>query len=293
MDYVLSNTGLNSYYRASEKYPVSIYGADFDKNGNYDAVPALYLPATIKDKTRKEFPGHGKDDLAKQMIETKVKFTNYQSYARADIHKYFRKGQLDSAIKLSANQLQSVYIENLGGGKFSMKPLPLAAQISCLFGMVAEDADGDGKLDLLINGNDFGVDVSIGRYDALNGLFLKGNGDGTFIPMTIQQSGIFIHGNGRAFCMLASAGRQPLFAASQNRDALKLYKLKNNFLTIAAPADAIAAELDLTNNKKRKVEFPRGSSFLSQSARAFIGNGMIRQVTWIDNQGKRTVEQIK
>lgn len=36
--------------------------------------------------------------------------------------------------------------------------------------MLAEDFDGDGNLDILINGNDYGTEVSVGRYDACNGI---------------------------------------------------------------------------------------------------------------------------
>ena len=42
--------------------------------------------------------------------------------------------------------------------------------------MIADDFDADGNLDLAINTNDYGTDVSVGRYDALNGLMLKGDG---------------------------------------------------------------------------------------------------------------------
>ena len=41
-------------------------------------------------------------------------------------------------------------------------------------GMITDDFDGDGNLDILISGNDYGTDVSTGRYDACNGIFLKG-----------------------------------------------------------------------------------------------------------------------
>jgi hypothetical protein len=289
MDYVASNVGLNSYYRANEKYPVNIYAGDFDKNGNYDAIPTLFLPASAADQAKKEFPAHGRDDLAKQMIETRTKFTNYNSFAKATIQQYLRKDQMAMALKVSANNLQSVYIENKGGGKFAFHPLPDAAQVSSLYGMVAEDFNGDGNLDLLINGNDFGTDVSIGRYDALNGLLLTGNGDGSFKTWPIRQSGIFIPGNGRAFCMLSSSAGTPLFAASQNRGDLKSYFLNNKNSIIAAPANVVAAELILENNQKRKVEFPLGSSFLSQSVRAIIQTKAIRQINWIDVQGGKQV----
>lgn len=291
MDYVASNVGLNSFYRASEKYPIRIYAGDFDKNGSYDAIPALYLPASALDHQLKEFPAHGRDDLAKQMIETKIKFTNYRAYANSTLKQYFRKEQLDRALIFSANNLQSVFIKNLGGAKFSLQPLPDAAQFSCLFAMVAEDFNGDGNLDLLINGNDFGVDVSIGRYDALNGLLLTGNGHGSFQPWSIEQSGIFIPGNGRAFCMLSAASGTPLFAASQNRGELKSFVLNIKNPIIAAPARVVSAEVELENGKKRKVEFPFGTSFLSQSARGVIQTKPIRQISWVDNYGSKQTYQ--
>jgi hypothetical protein len=287
IDYVASNVGLNSFYRASESHPVNIYSGDFDRNGNYDAIPTLFLPASAKDVSLKEFPSHGKDDLAKQMIETKVKFTDYQSYARATIQQYFKKPQLDSALKFSATTFQSIYIENRGGGKFNFKPLPGLAQVSCLFGMVAEDFNNDGFLDLLINGNDFGTDVSIGRYDALNGLLLLGRGDGNFTAQSIRQSGIFIPGNGRAFCMFSSIGKTPLFAASQNRGELKLYSLNKNLNLVPAPMNAVAAELLMENNRKRKVELSSGSSFLSQSIKGIIKSDAIKQITWLDINGNK------
>ena len=68
--------------------------------------------------------------------------------------------------------------------------------------MIADDFDGDGNLDVLINGNDYGTEVSIGRYDALNGLLLKGDGKGNFKPLSILQSGIYIPGDGKALVKL-------------------------------------------------------------------------------------------
>lgn len=58
--------------------------------------------------------------------------------------------------------------------------------------MLVGDYDSDGNLDVLINGNDYGTEVTVGRYDALNGLLLKGDGKGGFKPLTILESGIFI-----------------------------------------------------------------------------------------------------
>lgn len=64
--------------------------------------------------------------------------------------------------------------------------------------MLANDFDGDGNLNLLAVGNDYGTEVSVGYYDACNGLFLKGDGTGNFKPETILQSGWFVPGNAKA-----------------------------------------------------------------------------------------------
>jgi hypothetical protein len=161
------------------------------------------------------------------------------------------------------------------------------AQFSCVNGILIEDFDADGNLDIGLNTNDFGTIPSLGRYDALNGLVLKGDGKGNFTPLTIQQSGIFIPGNGRAFCILAAADNSPLLAASQNRGELKIFKMNNGSRLIMVPSKAVAAEIILTDNRKRKIEFPVGSSFLSQSSKAIVKTESIKQITWIDLSGKK------
>ena len=54
MDYIVGNIGLNSFYKASEKYPVYITAKDYDKNGSFDAIPSVFLPD--QDGVKKEFP---------------------------------------------------------------------------------------------------------------------------------------------------------------------------------------------------------------------------------------------
>src|SRR4029079_4981569 len=106
--------------------------------------------------------------------------------------------------------------------KFSIEPLPAVAQFSAINGMIADDFDDDGNLDICINTNDYSTDPSNGRYDALNGLILKGDGKGRFIPLTILQSGIFIEGNGRALVKFRGNNGNVLVAASQNKGPLKI-----------------------------------------------------------------------
>ena len=292
MDYVLGNMGVNSFYRATEKEPVRIYAADFDKNGIYDAVPSLFLPDRKGEQSvRKEFPAQIRDDLTKQLIEMRNKFKTYNSFANASMDQLFSKEQLDSAIILQAVNFKSSVLINDGKGQFKMTALPAEAQFSCVYGMVADDFDNDGNLDLAINGNDFGTEVSVGRYDAMNGLLLYGKGDGSFQPATILQSGIFIPGNGKSLVKLRSSTGKYLLAAGQNRGPLKLFELKqHDQVHPVNPADSYAI-LKLENGKQRKIEFNFGESFLSQSSRFLLDGPQVKSITIFAADGNsRTIK---
>ena len=286
IDYIVGNLGKNSFYRADKKYPVTIIAKDFDNNGSYDAFPFLYLPASQQDLSKKNFPAQTRDDAIKQMISTRNSFQNYKTYAVATLPEVLSKEQLKDAQKLVANQLQSVLVKNEGNGKFSIHGLPAQAQYAVLNGMVTDDFDGDGNTDVLINGNDYGTEVSVGRYDALNGLLLKGDGKGSFTPYTILQSGIFIPGNGKALVKLKSANNSYLIAASQNRGPLKIFECKQHpFLITLQPAD-VSATITFKNGQQQKREFYYGASFLSQSGRLLSLAPNVATVKVTNNTGQ-------
>jgi hypothetical protein len=286
MDYVVGNTGRNSFYRASDIHPISIYAKDFDNNGSYDAFPTLYLPTSHTDEVKKEYPAQTRDDIVKQMIGMRAKFQNYKTFATATKDQLLSKEQLAVAQVVKANNLSSSYIQNIGAGKFEMTALPIQAQFSVLNGMQVDDYDGDGNLDILMNGNDYGTEVSVGRYDALNGLLLKGNGKGQFAPLSILESGIFIPGNGKALVKLRGAKGQYLMAASQNRGPLKIYALKKPTLLLPVQPNDASAIIEYANGQKRKEEFYYGNSFLSQSARFISYNEKVKLITIIDQKGQ-------
>ena len=285
IDYVLGNVGQNSFYRVSEQYPGRIYAKDFDGNGSYDAIPTLYL--TDEKGERKEYPAQTRDDLIKQMISMRSKFRTYHSFALATIDKVLSPEDLKDAVKLEANNLKTCYLKNEGNGKFAMVPLPVQAQLSVVNGMAAEDFDGDGNWDLVLNTNDFGTEVSVGRYDALNGLFLKGDGKGGFTAATIAQSGIYIPGNGKALVKIAGAGNQPLLVASQNRGPLKVFKANQKHRILPVRPLDVSAVVRYKNGKIQKQEFGYGSSFLSQSGRFIQVTDSIASVEISDYKGNR------
>ncbi len=283
IDYVVGNLGRNSFFRASEKYPVAVTAADFDKNGSLDAIPSLYLPS--KDGTKKEFPEPLRDDLVKQMISMRTIFQNYKTYATATLDKVLTAEQRKSALRVEANYFSSVFLRNEGAGKFSMTPLPFDAQVSVLNGMVVEDFNEDGNLDMVINGNDYGTEVSVGRYDALNGIYFKGDGKGNFLPLTILQSGIYLPGNGKALAKLHNGQGKLLLAASENRGPLKIFESRGLQKSVPVSATEVAAMIKLKNGAVRKQELYFGSSFLSQSSRSITIGAMVASVEIMDQKG--------
>ena len=283
-DYIVGNLGLNTFYQATDQYPVYITAGDFASNKSFMAIPSLFLPDQYG--RLEEFPANGRDEIVERLPALKKQFPNYKSFALATMNQIVPPDKRKNAIRLKANMLQSCYLRNEGGGKFTMIPLPKEAQISVLNGMLADDFDSDGNLDVLLSGNDYGTDVSIGRYDALNGLLLKGDGKGTFNPLSILQSGIYIPGNGKALVKLQSAKEGYLVAASQNQGPLKLFELKNRRQGLKINPDEVSAIIFFKNGKIQKEEFYYGSSFLSQSARFLSINENIAAVHITDKNGK-------
>ena len=266
-DYIVGNVGLNTLYRASEEQPVFITAKDFAQNNSYIPVMSLFLPD--KEGKLKEFPADGRDEIIERIPSLRKRFNTYKPFAAATMDEIFPADVRKDAQRLKATMLQSCYLRNEGNGKFTMIPLPKQAQVSALNGMIADDFNGDGNLDIAINTNDYGPDVTIGRYDALNGLVLEGDGKGGFIPLSILQSGIFIPANGKALVKLRDANNQYLMAASQNKGPVQVYKLRYPQTIISFSPNDRYAIITNPNGSIRKVENYSGSSFLSQSAQFF------------------------
>ena len=284
-DYLLGNQGLNTLYRVSEAEPMRLYAKDFDNNGNYDAIPTVYYPDSTGE--RKEFPYNVREDMIKQMISTRAKFPTFGQYARAGIEQLLTEAERKDAMVLSANYLQSSYLQNLGGGKFELKALPVAAQFAPIFGMLAEDLDLDGHLDAILVGNDFGCELLQGRQDALNGLVLKGDGKGGFVALSIQQSGFCPTGDAKALVRLTNAGGRNTWVVSQNKSKLKFYQRASSAATLKwQPLDAVAL-LKYADGRIQRQELYHGQSFYSQSARNSPLSSKVVEVEVIDFRGKK------
>ncbi len=283
-DYIAGNAGLNTLYQASDEHPVYITAKDFDNTGGYVPVTSLFLKDTKGGL--QEFPADGRDDILERIPSLRKRYATYNPFATASMNDIFPAALMQGAQRLKASMLQSCFLRNDGDGKFSLFPLPAQAQVSVLNGMVADDFDGDGNLDVLINGNDYGTAVSIGKFDALNGLLLKGNGNGGFSPMSIKESGIYIPGNGKALVKLLSAEGKYMIAASEYKGPLRLFELNRTIRHLRVEPTDIYAIIKYKNGLSEKREFYFGNSFLSQSGRFIALSDGMSAVTITNNKGE-------
>ena len=217
LDLVTGNFGLNTRFTASENGPLGCYAKDFDNNGTLDPIMAMY-------EGKNNFPLVQKEVIMKQIPSLKKKFLYAKDYAVATIEEIWSKKELDEALHLVAYTLETCWWENQGG-KFVRHSLPIQIQASTIQGIVAEDLNGDGHIDLLMAGNKYQLEVEGGRCDAGNGVFLAGDGKGNFSWVNNLQSGFWATREARDLAMLKGAGGKKIFIVANNHSAMQVFEL--------------------------------------------------------------------
>jgi hypothetical protein len=244
---------------------VAVYASDFDENGTLDPILCAYNGGKL-------YPALPRDQLTGQVPGLKKRFTTYAAYGVMSIDELFTADERRGAYVAKATELRSCYFENTGKGTFKITPLPLMAQLSPVFGTLAEDLDHDGNLDLLLAGNDYGTDVQIGRYDAGRGLVLRGNGRGGFVPLSLGQSGFYAPKDARSMVRLATSG-PPLYLVANNNDTLQTFQTPRPYAgsrPLPIRADDWLVVIKLPNGKTRRMELYYGSGYLAQSSRQLM-----------------------
>lgn len=289
IDYVAGNLGLNTNFRGSKDHPLSVYAADFDGNGSVDPIVTTFIKA--EDGSLKEFPMHAKDDLTFLIPRMKKKFPKYGIYSEATINEVLTPDEIKAAKVLRSTHLASSYIENKGDGSFRISELPLKTQVAPVFGMITKDVDQDGFLDVVGVGNSYSTEVTTGRYDALVGLYLRGNGRGEFVLKGLD-SGFFVDGDAKGIASLELNEKQ-LWLITQNNDSLKVFETVNNqdnqikMISYKAHPLDVFVEVELISGKVYKHEFMYGSGYLSQSSRVISIPENVKSVYVIDFAGKK------
>jgi hypothetical protein len=216
IDFAVGNQGLNSRLHASKTEPLVMYVHDFDKNGSLEQL----ICQRYKDQ---DFPLALLPDLWKQIPVIKKDFTRFEQYKNASLLDLFNESQREGALILQAHELRSGVFLNKGGKRFDFVPLPAEAQFSKLYSMLTTDFDQDGNLDLLVGGNQHRVKPEMGIQDGSYGLMLKGDGNGSFLPVSSNVSGIYVRGQIRDIKSI-QVGKSNAVLISRFNDVPGLYK---------------------------------------------------------------------
>jgi hypothetical protein len=287
-DYVIGNLGLNNYYNISNDRPLRVYAKDFDSNSSIDAILSCYFKSEEGDM--REYPTHFWDELNSQSPKFRNQFSSYKQYGATSMDALLQPYDTTGILILKANYSQSSYAENLGNGRFAVRPLPKEAQVSAVNGISVADIDFDGNLDVMIVGNDYGNEVFSGRYDACTGLVLLGNGKGEFVAINSVKSGFRVDGDAKALAKLRSADGNELLVATQNLDSLRAFRaikqLDVKRLFQPLPFDS-RAEMHHNNGKKELVEFYYGSGYLAQSTRTVFVPPSVKKIVVYDFRGNQ------
>jgi hypothetical protein len=283
-DYVLGNYGENLNMVASKKEPLTIYAKDIDQNGSIDPLISRYWPDSLG--KRKEFLYHPLQDVMTQFSGIRKQFNSFGEYGEADVPELFSRVDMEKALKKQVVTMKSCWMENLGKGKFKLHILPMEAQMAPIYAIHPVDVNSDGFMDLIMVGNDFGIEVQQGKADALNGLALLNQRGKSFKTLPFTKSGFFVPGNGKSLAAI-NINSNPHFLAGQNNGKLLAFGFKEKKpKTVIFQKNESYALVHLKNGMKRKTEKYFGHSFFSQSTNYLLVTNEISKIDFFGKEGK-------
>jgi hypothetical protein len=281
IDYVVGNVGLNSLFKASVNEPVGLYAKDFDDNQSIDPIVTRYIQGT-------EYPTHYRESMTEQMAYFRRKLPDYATYGHMSFADLLPADFLKGAMMIKATCLSSSLLVNKGNGQFALKPLPMQAQLSPLYGSIFTDLNLDGNLDILGVGNSYAAETAAGYYDAGIGVCLLGDGRGDFSTVDTRHSGLFAARDAKGLALLRHAGGNALWIVSNNRDSLEVFEqLLEGTHVIHMKEDDVRAEIVLSSGARQLREGYYGNGYLSQGSRSFALPHNVRECIMVNTEGKR------
>ncbi|MEP7268057.1 MAG: VCBS repeat-containing protein [Saprospiraceae bacterium] len=212
LDIVAGNLGLNSQLKASNTFPLSLIGSDFDKNGKIKPILCIYENGI-------KYPIPAKDDLFSQVVSLRKKYLTYNDYARASVDEIISFTDHTPIIELKAYTLKSMIFRNDKNDWLPMD-LPMEAQVAPVNSILCEDFTHDGIKDLLLCGNFNDYMIQLGKMNANKGVLLKGkNSKMEFQP---EYSGLNINEPVMSMCILSNSKKISLLIAV-NQGKLKVF----------------------------------------------------------------------
>mgnify|MGYP003132866061 CR=1 FL=1 len=239
-DIVAGNLGLNHTFTTSTDDPLGLYAADFNNNRQMDNFftkrynqtdqseqndPGLFSFKEKNEDNESVYPFFGLAKYGMQHPQLMQRYKSFERFAVVDMEELFRRELLNRALRLEADTFESSIFYNNGDGTFTARPLPSLAQISPVKSILIFDVEDNGFNDLILAGNIYATDPEIPRADAGNGLWLKNDGAGNFIPISPFESGFLAPKDVKTLSLVRSPNGN-LIVIGNNDDYIRLYKIR-------------------------------------------------------------------
>ncbi len=284
IDYVATNAGLNTPYKATVEAPELLYYGDVGGTGTKHIIEAKFENGVC-------YPRRGFSCSSGAIKGLRARLKTFHNYAMSSLSELYTDTLLEGAERFEANTLQTCVLINNGSAKFVMTPLPRAAQQSPSHGVALSDFDADGHIDCVLAQNFFGAQPETGLLDAGLGHYLKGRGDGTFEPIGPSKSGIIVPGAGTAVTSADLNGdARPEIVFATNSGPMQVFSdpgaalAANKILEVrlagkAGNSRAIGARVEVRlaeEDRSQTAELAAGSGYLGQSEPAlWFGLGSV------------------
>ncbi len=216
IDITGGNLGLNTRLKASVDAPLELFAADFDGNGSTDPILAFHDKGKLK-------PLLQRDVLAKQLPMIKKTYPRYRGYSSTTMEELLGD-KLKNTQNFKAYQFSTTLFIN-EKGKFKAVDLPLEVQQSPIGCILSIDVNKDGKMDMILAGNDLGAETETGVYDACTGVLLLNLGGGKFKYVRSKESGLWIQGEARDMAIINIKGKQQVIC-SRNGETTIFHEIK-------------------------------------------------------------------
>jgi hypothetical protein len=209
-DLIIGNMGENGYLKPTPTSPVKLWINDFDGNESIDKI----LTRTVNGK---DVPVFLKGEMQEQIPLLKKENLNYEIYAKKSFQELFKKELVEKATMKLYNYSSSIIAWGKGNGQFEIQRLPNEVQFSSLNAMVSTDVNADGKIDLVMGGNQFGFLPQFGRLDANYGLVLINKGKRVLQVVEDKQSGLAITGQVRDMLLIQQPKQKSVLFIRNNQ----------------------------------------------------------------------------
>lgn len=214
LDLVLGNIGENFYLSPDIQNPAKLWRNDYDGNEYANTL----LSYTIHGR---DMPVFLKNDLQDQLPSIKKQNLKHKDYAEKSVQDLFSKELIRTSSVRLFNYPSSCIAINLGDGRFEIRKLPVMSQLSCINAFLPLDLDGNGTMDLVTGGNQFGFLPQFEKLDANFGEVLLNDGKGNFTWQDVSRTGLTIRGEVRAIFSIAKrSGRSVIFVLNNDRPLL-------------------------------------------------------------------------